>query len=97
MKKFFKNVKNIAWLCRPYWKYGKLYLILFITISVFLAPVKDVIYVFFPEKVVDLLVSGKSFQYVAVFASIICGIAFITYLIPCFFFVIFKEKAFILI
>ncbi len=93
MKKFFKNVKNIAWLCRPYWKYGKLYLILFITISVFLAPVKDVIYVFFPEKVVDLLVSGKSFQYVAVFASIICGIAFITYLIPCFFFCYFQRKS----
>ncbi len=93
MKAFFKNIKNIAWLCRPYWKYGKLYLILSITISVFLAPVKDIIYVFFPKEVVDLLVSGKSFQYVAIFASIICGIEFITYLIPCFFFCYFQRKS----
>ncbi len=93
MKSFVKNIKNIAWLCRPYWKYGKLYLILSITISVFLAPVKDVIYVFFPKEVVDLLVSGKSFQHVAIFALIICGIAFITYLIPCFFFCYFQRKS----
>ena len=82
MKAVIKNIKNIVWLCRPYWKYGKFYLILSIAISVFLAPVKDIIYVFFPKEVVDLLVGGKSFLYVAIFAAIICGIAFITYLIP---------------
>ena len=92
MKNVIKNIKNIVWLCGPYWKYGKLYFILSITISVFLAPVKDVIYVFFPKEVVDLLVNGKSFQYVAIYASIICGIAFITYLIPCLFFCYFQRK-----
>lgn len=93
MKAVIKNIKNIVWLCRPYWKYGKLYLILSITVSVILTPVKDIIYVYFPKEIVDLLVAGKSFLYVAVFASIICGIAFITYLIPCFFFRYFQRKS----
>lgn len=92
MKAIIKNIKNILWLCRPYWKYGRLYLILSITVATLLAPIKDVIYVFFPERVVDLLVGGQSFLYVTLYALIICGISLMTYLIPCAFYSYFERK-----
>lgn len=92
MKAFFKNVQNIAWLCHPYWKYGKGYFVLSIVIFVFLAPIKDVIYVSFPEKIVDLLVDNHSFLYIVFFTSMVCGVAFLAYLIPCFFYCYFQRK-----
>lgn len=92
MKAIIKNIKNILWLCRPYWKYGRLYLILSITVATLLAPIKDVIYVFFPERVVDLLVGGQSFLYVTLYALIICSISLMTYLIPCAFYSYFERK-----
>lgn len=32
MKAFLKDMKNIAWICRPFWKYGKIYIILSVCI-----------------------------------------------------------------
>jgi len=26
LKAFLKDMKNIAWICRPFWKYGKIYM-----------------------------------------------------------------------
>ena len=92
MKEILKNIKNIVWLCRPYWKYCKWYFLLSISVPVLLAPVNDVIYVRFPERIVDLLTNGKSYSYVITYASVICAVSFLTYLIPCFFYCYFQRK-----
>ena len=91
MQAIIKTIRNIAWLCRPYWKYGKAYLILSIAIPALLTPLNDVIYVYFPKEVVDLLYSGKSFSYITIFVAIICGVSFLTNMIPRFFSCYFKR------
>jgi len=92
MSVFIRSIKNIAWLCRPYWKYGKVYLLLSTVIAVLVAPIKDAIYVYFPKAVVDLLVNNKSFHDVALFASVICLLAFMLNILPSLFFCYFQKK-----
>lgn len=82
MKSIFKNIKNIAWLCRPYWKYGKIYLVLSVFVFVLRAPIEDYIYVRFPEIVIDSLSKGDTFVRIAVIASIICTVSLSIHILP---------------
>ena len=68
-------MKNIAWICRPFWKYGKIYIILSVCILGLYSPIDDIIYVRFPEIIIDLLSAKKSFAYIGAVAGIICGIS----------------------
>lgn len=77
MKAFLKDMKNIAWICRPFWKYGKIYIILSVCILGLYSPIDDIIYVRFPEIIIDLLSAKKSFLYIGAVAGIICGISFL--------------------
>ncbi len=76
MKSLNHHLKNIAWICKPFWQYGKLYIILSILVLGLYSPIDDIIYVRFPEVMINLLSAGKSFSYIAVVAAIICGISF---------------------
>ena len=92
MKRISNDIKNILWLCKPYLKYGKVYFILSIVVSFILFPVGDIIYVYLPERVVDLLIDGRSLGYMLAFVSVVCGISFLTHMFPSFFYPFFQKK-----
>lgn len=74
MKMFLRYVKNIAWLCRPFWQYGKIYILLSVGVLGLYSAVDDAIYVRFPEIMIDLLSAGESFSSIGAAAAVICGI-----------------------
>lgn len=76
MKTLHSHIKNIMWICKPYWKYGKIYIILSVCILGLYSSIDDVIYVRFPEIMIELLSAQKSFLYIACVAAAICGLDF---------------------
>lgn len=92
MGRIKNNIKNIMWLCKPYWKYGRTYFILYIVTSFILFPFGDIIYVYLPERIVDLLINGKSLNYMVIFVSIACCTSFLTHMFPSFFYPFFQKR-----
>lgn len=92
MKRLKNNINNILWLCKPYWKYDRAYFILYILTSFAFFPFGDIIYIYLPERVVDLLMQGKSLSYMVFFVSIACCISFLTHMFPSFFYPSFQKK-----
>lgn len=76
MKNLCSHVKNIAWICKPFWTYGKLYIVLSVCILGLYSSIDDIIYVRFPEVMIDLLSAGKPFAYIAGVAVLFCGLDF---------------------
>lgn len=76
MKNGKTKIKNIAWICKPFWQYGKIYILLSVIILGLYSMVDDVIYVRFPEIIINLLSAGKSFPTIAAVATTICVIMF---------------------
>ncbi len=76
MKKIRNHIQNIIWICKPFWKYGKIYIILSICVLGLYSSIDDIIYVRFPEIMIELLSAKKSFYYIAGIAALICGIDF---------------------
>lgn len=64
MKSIRNMCSNIAWICKPYKKYG-LYLLLSIVIMGLYSPIEDFLYVRTPEIILNLLTDGKPFHIVA--------------------------------
>lgn len=64
MKSIRNMCSNIAWICKPYKKYG-LYLLLSIVIMGLYSPIEDFLYVYTPEIILELLADGKPFHTVA--------------------------------
>ena len=54
-------MKNIIWLYKPYIKYGKILVILSIFFWLVLIPLNSILPIYFPQKIIDALESGKSF------------------------------------
>lgn len=77
MKAFANDVKNIAWICKPFWRWGKIYIILSLFILGLYSPIDDLIYVRFPEIILDLSTRGEAFLHIAGIATLICGISFL--------------------
>lgn len=77
MKAFKTVIKDIMWICKPLWRYGKTYIILSVCILGLYSPIDDIIYVRFPEIIINLLSAGKPFALVAAVAVAICGISFL--------------------
>ena len=92
MERLKYNIKNIIWLCKPYWKYGRTYFILYIITSFIFFPFGDVIYIYLPERIVDLLMNGRSFNYMVIFVSIACCASFLTHMFPSFFYPFFQKE-----
>lgn len=92
MKHLKNNINNILWLCKPYWKYDRAYFILYILTSFAFFPFGDIIYIYLPERVVDLLMQGKSLSYMVFFVSIACCISFLTHMFPSFFYPSFQKN-----
>lgn len=77
MKALPTHIKNIIWICRPFWKWGRVYLILSVCILGLYSPIDDLIYVRFPEIMIDLLTRGASFPLIAGMAALLCGLSFL--------------------
>lgn len=92
MKEFIKGIKNIIWLCKPYWKYGKMYILFSILFLVFPPAINDVIYVRFPDIIINLLAREESFSYISIIATIICCVSLLNRIIPNLFYSYFSKK-----
>ena len=64
MKSIRNMCSNIAWICKPYKKYG-LYLLLSIVIMGLYSPIEDFLYVYTPEIILNMLADEKPFHIVA--------------------------------
>jgi ATP-binding cassette subfamily B protein len=62
MKSTTKNIKNIFWLVKPYWKYGKIYMLGKLVISIFIAPVLALIEVTLIQAVIDAITVGATLK-----------------------------------
>ena len=85
MKTIKRKIKDVVWLCRPYRKYGKLYLLLSIAVFALCAVVNNVLYVRSPELIVDLLADGKPFASIAVAVLAIQAANYLESVLPQFF------------
>ena len=54
-------LKNIAWLYKPYIKYGKLFVILSLLFWMIIMPATAIIPVYFPQMIIDALEAQRSF------------------------------------
>ena len=90
--KKFKKWKNLTWLCRPYWKYGKVYVILSLIFFVGMSPLHEIVYVYSPEIIVRLLNEGSPFSHLVVVALIIAGATFLKDVLRLFFEPYFTKK-----
>ncbi|MCD7752370.1 MAG: ABC transporter ATP-binding protein/permease [Lachnospiraceae bacterium] len=72
MKTLRKNIGSIVWICKPFLKYGKVYIILSVCISAIYTPIDDLIYVRFPEVMIDMLSAGRGFALIALVAVLFC-------------------------
>ena len=76
MKSIRNMCSNIAWICKPYKKYG-LYLLLSIVIMGLYSPIEDFLYVRTPEIILNLLTDGKPFHVVVAIAALLSFAAFL--------------------
>ena len=61
MKKIIHNIKNVIYLLKPYWRYGKLYMILSFLMSVIIWPLNNILNVYFHKTVLDSIIEGQNF------------------------------------
>ena len=92
MKTIKKKCKDIIWLCRPYWKYGKLYLMLSVVVFALCAVLDNVIYVRSPEVIINLLADGRAFRDIAVIVIIIQAVSYFKSIFSQFFSRYFAKK-----
>ncbi|MDR1065494.1 MAG: ABC transporter ATP-binding protein/permease [Oscillospiraceae bacterium] len=64
MEKFKRAVSNMLWVMKPYWKYGKLYVIISFVMNVISAPIGAIAGVTVAQAVIDAVVAGNPLAYV---------------------------------
>lgn len=62
MKGKLKSLRNLFFLFKPYWKYGKTYIMLSLVISVVISPINSLASVLFTQTVIDAVASGATFK-----------------------------------
>lgn len=77
-----KTIRNLLWLIKPYHKYGRIYLVIFLLMGVFVIPVEEYIYVTLPRNIVNMLASGTPFIRVAIFTGVMLVINFLVTVLP---------------
>lgn len=92
MKHMTNSLKNIILLIKPYWKYGKTYIILTIIMSVVVAPVNALASVFFTQSVIDAVAHEVSFFEVIIIILRFLFVLLFTLLIQNTFDIFYKEK-----
>ncbi len=79
MNTLLRKAKNILWLIKPYWKYGKWVIIYGLIHNGLICPLGDLLYVYTPQIVVDALDAGRGIAYVALLTVALYAISFVTY------------------
>lgn len=92
MKTIVADIKNIAWLCKPFWKYGRVYMLLSLFILVIPSPIDDILYVFSPMLILTLLTRGQAFATIAVVVIALAAIGGFKNILPNLFLVYFRKK-----
>jgi len=69
-----RKSSNLFFLLRPYWKYGKIYSIVTLFVSIVIAPITSIANVLFFQHIVDAVADSKSFETVL---TIICYYAIV--------------------
>lgn len=64
MRAFWKNVKNILYLFKPYWKYNRREMLLFIIVGSFIPAIATAGSVVYQQSVINALSDGKSLSYI---------------------------------
>jgi len=73
MRKAFGGIGNLFYLIKPYWKYGKLYLLGRFAISLLIAPALALIQVRLIQSVIDAIVSGATMEETITIAAVLLG------------------------
>lgn len=63
---FGNALKNILWLYKPYWKYGRLYVVLSFIFWCVIIPVARLVGVYLPSTIVNMLSTGATFQNIVI-------------------------------
>ncbi len=79
MKKFFKKAKNIFWLIAPFWKYGKWVIIYGLIHNGIIWPLRDLLYIYTPQVVVNALDAGHGIAYVLLLTAGLYFVSFATF------------------
>jgi ABC-type multidrug transport system fused ATPase/permease subunit len=75
-KKLFGGIGNLLYLTKPYWKYGKAYMIGRIVIEVLIAPALALFQVRLIQSIIDAITSGATLEETAETAVALVGIIF---------------------
>lgn len=62
MKGKIKSIENLFFLFKPYWEYGKTYVIISSIISIFITPINSLASVMFTQTVIDAVANGATFK-----------------------------------
>lgn len=81
MKNFIRKAKNILWLIKPFWKYGKGVVIYGLIHNGIIWPLRDLLGVYTPQIVVNAIDGGHGLIYVALLTSALYLASFITFAI----------------
>jgi ATP-binding cassette subfamily B protein len=74
MKKLFGGVENLFFLIKPYWKYGKMYLLGRFALALFIAPALSLIQVMLVQSIIDAIIAGMSMkETIMIAATLVAG------------------------
>ncbi len=79
MKKLIQRTKNIIWLIAPFWRYGKGVVIYGLIHNGIIWPLRDLLYVYTPQIVVNALDVGRGIFYVLMLTAALYFISFATF------------------
>lgn len=66
MKLLFKNIKNILWLYKPYWRYGKFFVFLSLLFWLLIVPAAQLIRVHLPNAIIEGLSNNTPFNQIII-------------------------------
>ena len=66
MKLLFKNIKNILWLYKPYWRYGKFFVFLSLLFWLLIVPAAQLIRVHLPNAIIEGLTNNTPFNQIVI-------------------------------
>ena len=67
MRVVLKNIKNVFWLYRAYWKYGKIFLLFSSFFWLFIVPLNRFLGVYLPSLIVGSLENNRPFNEIVIF------------------------------
>ena len=77
MKNLTQNFKNVIFLIKPYWKYGKLYIVVSLLIACVVMPISTIATVLYTQTIIDAVGAGASFSEIIIiifqFVAILIG------------------------